>query len=180
MSAIHRIWPLLPLALLLGLVALFAAALKHDPRKLPSPLLDRPAPAFLAPRLGQSGLGLPIDSREMKGRPWVLNVWASWCTACQQEHDVVKQLAAGPVPVYGLNYKDPVPQAQAWLARLGDPYRASITDPHGRIGMEFGVYGLPETFVIDSQGKVRFRHAGPLTREQVERQVLPLLKELQG
>jgi len=176
--AARRIWPLLPLVLVLGLLQLFAAGLRQDPRRLPSPLLDKPAPTFAATRLGHPDQ--VIDSRVLLGQPWVLNVWASWCTACQHEHEVVKRLAVGSIPVYGLNYKDVAPQAQAWLSRWGDPYRASIADPDGRIGMDFGVYGLPETFVIDRQGRVRFRHAGPLTKEQLDRQLLPLLKELQG
>lgn len=173
-----RLWRLLPLTAALGLIALFAAGLRHDPRQLPSALLDRSAPHFTATRLGHASE--PIGSAQLQGRPWVLNVWASWCGACVQEHAVVTRLAAGGIPVYGLNYKDPVPEALAWLARHGNPYRATIADPDGRIGMDFGVYGLPETFVIDAQGKVRFRHAGPLTSEQLERELLPLLKELAG
>lgn len=178
MTTRPRIWSLLPLALVSCLVLVCAAALRKDPRHLPSPLLDRPAPAFSAARLGK--LDEHIKSDDLLGQPWVLNVWASWCGACQQEHEVVKKLAAGPVPVYGLNYKDGSAPARAWLARLGDPYRASLSDPDGRIGMDFGVYGLPETFVIDGQGKVRYRHPGPLTQEQLDRHVLPLLKELKG
>lgn len=176
MSTLRRVWPLLPLAVALGLMTLFAAGLRHDPRQLPSALLGQPAPTFSAARLGHADQ--VVTSAQMRDQPWVLNVWASWCTACADEHEAVKQLATGTAPVYGLNYKDAAPQAQAWLARMGDPYRASIADPDGRIGMDFGVYGLPETFVIDREGRVRFRHAGPLTKERVERELLPLLKSL--
>lgn len=171
-----RLWAMLPLAALLALVALFAFALRHDPRALPSALIGHPAPAFAAPSL-QDPSSL-LHSRSLHGRPWVLHVWASWCDTCQAEHAVVRKLAQGPLPVYGLNYKDASSDALAWLQRMGDPYRRSVADPHGRIGMDYGVYGVPETFVIDRHGRVRYRHAGPLTEALLDAKLRPLMAEL--
>ncbi|AKJ28321.1 DsbE family thiol:disulfide interchange protein [Caldimonas brevitalea] len=165
-----------PLLGLLGLLVLFVFGLRQNPRALPSALIGRPVPAFAAPLL--SAPQQTLSPASLRGAPWVLNVWASWCAACREEHEPLLDLARRDVPLYGLNYKDSRDAAQAWLQRSGDPYRSSVVDAEGRIGMDLGVYGVPETFVIDGQGVVRYRHAGPLTRELIERELLPLLTSL--
>lgn len=170
---------LLPFGLFLALALALAAGLSHDPRTLPSALVGRPAPAFALPVL--DGGGRSVHAGALQGQVWLLNVWASWCAPCQLEHPLVTELAQrARVPVYGLNYKDQPDAARAWLRRLGDPYAATLLDPQGRTAIDFGVYGVPETYVVDRAGVVRFRHAGPLTPEVVERQLLPLLRRLQG
>lgn len=165
-----------PLVAVLALLVLFVLGLRQDPRALPSALVGRPAPAFSAPVLAAPEQVL--SSASLQGQPWVLNVWASWCVACREEHGPLLELAGRRVALYGLNYKDKPEAARAWLSNAGDPYRHSMADPDGRIGMDFGVYGVPETFVIDRHGVVRYRHAGPLTREVLERELLPLLARL--
>ena len=169
----------LPLALFLALLVALAAGLSRDPRSLPSSLVGRPAPAFDLAVL--DGQGRSVRAGELRGQVWLLNVWASWCTPCQLEHPVIADLARrAHVPVYGLVYKDQPGTARAWLQRQGDPYAAALEDPQGRTAIDYGVYGVPETFVVDRAGVVRLRHAGPLTPEVLERQLLPLLRELQG
>lgn len=170
---------LLPLALFLAVAAFLAVGLKRDPRALPSPLVGKAAPAFSAPRLGAPGA--PFGPREMAGKPWLLNVWASWCASCRIEHPVLMRLAATRrVPLVGLDYKDQDAAGLQWLRSQGDPYVLSVVDRDGRIGMDYGVYGVPETFVIDGRGVVRLRHAGPLTQEIVDTRIAPLLRELEG
>jgi cytochrome c biogenesis protein CcmG/thiol:disulfide interchange protein DsbE len=169
----------LPLAVFVVLVGLLALGLRHDPRELPSPLVGRPAPAFRVATLVGPTPQLARD--DLRGQVWMLNVWASWCAACRIEHPVLVDFArGGALPVYGLNYKDTTPEALRWLAAHGDPYQASLSDPEGRLGMEFGVYGVPETFLIDQEGIVRFKHVGPLTPEVLQQQILPLVRRLRG
>ena len=157
---------LVPLGLFLVLVGFLYAGLGLNPREVPSPLIDRPAPAFSLPRLDDPGKS--IRREDLLGKVWVLNVWASWCAPCQQEHPLVIDLAKRTrVPVYGLNYKDQPGNARAWLQRLGDPYAATLIDFDGRVGIDWGVYGVPETFVIDAKGQVRYKHIGPLTEQAV-------------
>ena len=169
---------LLPLGAFLALAIALAAGLSRDPRALPSPLVGKPAPMFELPLLDAEGRNL--RSGDMQGKVWVLNVWASWCTPCRVEHPLLVDFAARTrVPVYGLNYKDQPAAARAWLKRFGNPYAATMTDIDGRTGIDFGVYGVPETFVIDSAGRVRFRHAGPMTPEVLERTLAPLLRDLE-
>ena len=170
---------LVPLGVFLALAVALAAGLSRDPRALPSPLVGKPVPSFELPLLGADGPSL--RSSELRGKVWLLNVWASWCTPCQVEHPLLVDFAArSQVPVYGLNYKDRPDAARAWLARLGNPYAATMADPEGRTGIDLGVYGVPETFVIDRGGVIRYRHAGPLTPEFLEHTLAPLLRELQG
>ena len=120
-------------------------------------------------------------STDNLGKVWLLNVWASWCVSCREEHPVLVELAkSGIVPVYGLNYKDERDLALQWLRQFGDPYTASARDPEGRTGIEFGVYGVPETYVIDKNGFIRYKQIGPVTIEALETKILPLVKELQG
>jgi cytochrome c biogenesis protein CcmG/thiol:disulfide interchange protein DsbE len=168
---------LVPLGLFLVLVGFLYAGLGLNPREVPSPLIDRPAPAFSLPRLDDPGKS--IRREDLLGTVWVLNVWASWCAPCQQEHPLVIDLAKRTrVPVYGLNYKDQPGNARAWLQRLGDPYAATLIDFDGRVGIDWGVYGVPETFVIDTKGQVRYKHIGPLTEQAVRERIEPLLKQL--
>jgi cytochrome c biogenesis protein CcmG/thiol:disulfide interchange protein DsbE len=163
----------------LALVALLAAGLRLNPREVPSPLIGKPAPAFELPMLRAPDK--TFTQKDMLGKVWILNVWASWCAPCLVEHPVITQLAkSGVAPVVGLNYKDARDDALPWLARNGDPFTASVFDASGRIGIDYGVYGVPETYVIDRKGVIRYKHIGPLTAEVVEKTVSPLLKELSG
>jgi cytochrome c biogenesis protein CcmG/thiol:disulfide interchange protein DsbE len=168
---------LIPLVIFIALAVFLALGLKLDPREVPSPLIDKPAPAFSAPTLAEPTRMLARE--DMLGKVWMLNVWASWCEACRDEHPVLVQFARRrPVTLIGLNYKDEREAGAAWLQRLGNPYTDSLFDPQGRIGLDYGVYGVPETFVIDRQGVVRYKHIGPLTPELLRDKVEPLLKRL--
>lgn len=176
----RRIWRMaLPLAVFASLVLVLGLGLRHDPRELPSPLVGRPAPAFRVPTLVGKTPQLALE--DLRGQVWMLNVWASWCTACRIEHPTLLDFAGtGALPVYGLNYKDKTPEALRWLVDQGDPYEASLSDPDGRLGLEFGVYGVPETFIIDREGVVRFKHVGPLTPQVLQDEVMPLVRRLRG
>ena len=168
---------LLPLVVFLVLVGFFAIGLGLNPREVPSPLIGKPAPAFTLPLLNVPDKKL--SANELKGKVWVLNVWASWCVPCRQEHPLIAELAKnGGVPVYGLNYKDKPADAIAWLAKLGDPYAATLSDLDGLVGIDYGVYGVPETFVIDQQGVIRLKHIGPVTPEAMRDKVMPMLAKL--
>ncbi len=168
---------LIPIALLAGLMLLFAYGLKLDPRKIPSPLVGKPLPAFSLPSVADPKRTVSTES--LRGRTYLLNVWASWCVACREEHPLLVELSRRKAAVLiGLNYKDQRQDALAWLAALGDPYEVSASDLDGRIGIELGVYGVPETFVIDKAGVIRFKHIGPLTPEIFEQKLLPMLREL--
>jgi cytochrome c biogenesis protein CcmG/thiol:disulfide interchange protein DsbE len=169
---------LIPLVLFLVLAVFLALGLKLDPREVPSPLIGKPAPAFNLALLDAPAKTLSRE--DLLGKVWVLNVWASWCVACREEHPVLVSFAQRKlVPIYGLNYKDKRPDGLDWLARQGNPYEASLFDADGRLGIDFGVYGVPETFVIDRQGVIRFKHIGPLTPEVVRDRIEPLVKTLQ-
>lgn len=168
---------LVPLAIFLALAAFFAVGLTRDPRTVPSPLIDKPAPAFKLEQLRDPALAFAPE--EMKGKVWMLNVWASWCASCRVEHPLLVELARSKVvPIVGLNYKDRREDALPWLARYGDPYAMSAWDIDGRVGIDYGVYGAPETFVIDKQGVIRHKQIGPITPEALEKVILPLLKKL--
>ncbi len=169
---------LIPFAIFIILAGFLAVGLKLNPREVPSPLIGKPAPAFTLPLLSDSAKTLsPAD---LRGQVWLLNVWASWCASCRQEHEILLDLARrGVAPVYGLDYKDQPEAARAWLARLGNPYTAVIVDAEGRTGIDYGVYGVPETYVIDKQGVIRHKHTGPLTAQSVKEKILPLIGELQ-
>jgi cytochrome c biogenesis protein CcmG/thiol:disulfide interchange protein DsbE len=170
---------LIPLVVFVLLAGLLAVGLRLDPREVPSPLIGKPAPAFSLPQLGQPALALAAE--QMKGQVWVLNVFASWCTPCLAEHPYVTQLGRQPgVRLVGLNYKDRPEDAKAWLRRHGDPYAAIVVDADGRVGIDYGVYGVPETFVIDKQGVIRHKQIGPITPEALEKRILPLLAQLNG
>ncbi|HWP00656.1 MAG TPA: DsbE family thiol:disulfide interchange protein [Methylococcus sp.] len=168
----------LPLLVFALLVALLAVGLRLDPREVPSPLIGKPAPGFSLPQVAAAEQRLSLA--DLKGQVFLLNVWASWCLSCREEHPLLLELAKrGIVPIYGLNYKDERETAQAWLKRFGDPYRASAFDADGRIGIEWGVYGVPETFVVDKQGLIRYKQTGPITPEVLEKKILPLVRQLQ-
>jgi cytochrome c biogenesis protein CcmG/thiol:disulfide interchange protein DsbE len=168
---------LLPLALFIGLVVFLAIGLGRDPHEVPSPLINKPAPAFQLPQLHEPGK--TFSAQEMRGKVWLLNVWASWCISCREEHPLLLQLArSGAVPLYGLNYKDQRNDAITWLNELGDPYLLSAADLDGRVGIDYGVYGAPETYLIDREGVIRFKHIGPLTPNVLQGKLLPLARDL--
>ena len=170
---------LIPLIVLLGLVGFLGAGLKLNPKEVPSPLIDKPAPVFRLARLDRADVTL--GSPDLLGKVWMLNVWASWCVACRQEHPLLLAFSRQTqLPIYGLNYKDDRVAGLRWLANYGDPYVASLFDAEGRVGIDFGVYGVPETFLIDQQGVIRFKHIGPLTSEVLRTRIEPLLKQLNG
>jgi cytochrome c biogenesis protein CcmG/thiol:disulfide interchange protein DsbE len=170
---------LIPLAVFVVMVIFLAIGLKLDPREVPSPFIGKPAPAFTLPQVADAGKTLsPAD---FKGQVALVNVWASWCVSCRQEHPVLLELARkNLVPIYGLNYKDAREDAQAWLKQFGNPYTASAFDADGRVGIDWGVYGVPETFVIDRDGIIRHKQTGPITPEILENTLLPLIRQLQG
>ena len=169
-----KLW--LPLGFI-GLLVLLGVGLTLNPRQVPSPLIGKAAPPFELPRLDQPAQ--TFTQKEMLGNVWVLNVWASWCPPCLVEHPVVTELAKS-VPVVGLNYKDAREDALPWLARNGNPYQLSVYDANGRIAIDYGVYGVPETYVIDRKGVIRYKHIGPLTPEVAQKKLAPLVKELRG
>ena len=170
---------LLPLGIFIVLIGFLAVGLRLDPRKVPSPLIDKPAPQFTLPELMDPQR--TFSQKDMLGKVWLLNVWASWCVSCREEHPVLVEFSKrNIVPVYGLNYKDDRKDALAWLARLGNPYTMSIMDRDGRIGIDYGVYGVPETYVIDKQGVIRYKQIGPVTPEILDAKIVPLVKKLQG
>ena len=168
---------LIPLGAFFVLVIFLAIGLTRDPRDLPSPLKDKPAPAFTLPQLAAADRS--FSPADMKGKVWLLNVWASWCVSCRQEHPLLVSFSKeGKLPVVGLNYKDQLPDAKNWLAKFGDPYVLSAVDADGRVGIDYGVYGVPETYVIDKAGMIRMKHTGPITPESLQKQILPLVAEL--
>ena len=170
---------LLPLGVFVLLVLLLGVGLSLNPREVPSPLIGKPAPQFQLPQLHDPGKS--FSPGELRGKIWVLNVWASWCAGCREEHPVLADFAkSGLAPVFGLNYKDRRDDAIAWLKRYGDPYQVSLVDTDGRVGIDYGVYGVPETYVIDKQGVIRYKRIGPVNREVLEAKILPLVRKLQG
>ena len=170
---------LVPLGIFAVLVAFLFRGLSLDPKLVPSPLVGKPMPAFTLTRLDDPGA--TISDSDLKGRVSVLNIWATWCVSCRAEHEVLLQLAnTGLVDIYGLNYKDERAKAQQWLQQLGDPYVANAFDADGRTGIDWGVYGAPETFIMDKQGMIRHKHIGPLTVDALNSTILPLIAELQA
>jgi len=161
-----------------ALVALLAVGLNLNPRDVPSPLVGKPAPVFKLAVLAEPEKS--VGPEDFRGKVWLLNVWASWCTACLQEHPVLIEYAKRKnIPLIGLAYKDKPADSIKWLQRKGDPYDFTVIDQDGRIGIDFGVYGVPETFLIDQAGKIRFKQIGPVTEQALEKQILPLIRELQ-
>jgi cytochrome c biogenesis protein CcmG/thiol:disulfide interchange protein DsbE len=169
---------LIPLVIFIVLGVFLAIGLKLNPTEIPSPLINKPAPAFSAPKLDNPEQNLTPE--ELKGKVWLFNVWASWCVSCRDEHPVLNQLATQHAAlIIGLNYKDARADALNWLGERGNPYDMSVMDQEGRIGIDWGVYGVPETFVIDKKGIIRHKHTGPLTDVTVQQTLLPLIAKLQ-
>lgn len=169
---------LIPLAVFLVLAVFLAVGLSLKPGEVPSPLIDKPAPSFRLAQLRDSGKTLAVE--QLRGQVWLLNVWASWCAPCLEEHPHLLELSrSGAVPIIGLNYKDGREAALKWLAKHGDPYSTIVVDPDGRAGIDYGVYGVPETFVIDRHGVIRYKQIGPVTSEVLQEKILPLVRRLQ-
>jgi cytochrome c biogenesis protein CcmG/thiol:disulfide interchange protein DsbE len=169
---------LTPLVVFAALAALLYRGLALDPHKVPSPLVGKPAPAFTLSELKDADKQL--SEADFKGKVSLLNVWATWCVSCRAEHPLLMQLAQQGVKIYGLDYKDSREDATRWLNRFGDPYIANAFDADGRVGIDWGVYGTPETFVIDQQGIIRHKHIGPLTEDAIQQEILPLIRKLEG
>src|SRR3977135_3814590 len=168
---------ILPLAIFAALIHLLSVGLTLLPREVPSPRIGKAAPHCELPQLRESAK--TFTEKDMLGKVWVLNVWASWCVTCREEHPVLLDLAARrTVPLYGLNYKDKREDGLAWLKSMGDPYRLSIYDLDGKVGIDYGVYGVPETYVIDKRGVIRYKRIGALTPQIVKEKLLPLVEEL--
>ena len=188
-------WVFVPLALFVGMVAFLAVGLQRNPQEIPSPLIGRPAPAFQLPVVGGSGT---FSQAQLKGQLTLVNVWATWCAGCREEHPILMALSRQPgLQMVGINYKelqasdlagqDPLSasavqkateRSQAWLQKHGQAFGVNLLDLDGRVGMDFGVYGLPETYLVDREGVVRFKHAGALTPDVVQHKLLPLLRGL--
>ncbi|MDO8311435.1 MAG: DsbE family thiol:disulfide interchange protein [Sideroxyarcus sp.] len=170
---------ILPLVIFLVLAGFMFVGLGLNPHEVPSPLIGKPAPAFSLPQLHDTNK--QFSPEEMKGKVWLLNVWASWCVSCREEHPILMELARQHiVPIYGLNYKDKKTDGEMWLSRGGDPYVLSAMDSEGRIGIDYGVYGVPETYVIDKQGIIRYKQIGPVSSQNLQEKILPLVAELQS
>ncbi|HEV7396697.1 MAG TPA: DsbE family thiol:disulfide interchange protein [Pyrinomonadaceae bacterium] len=168
---------LIPLVLFIGLVGFLAIGLSRDPHEVPSPLINKPAPAFQLAQLHEPDK--KFSAEEMRGKVWLLNVWASWCVSCREEHPVLVELSRrNIVPVYGLNWKDQREDAISWLSELGNPYALSVSDVDGRVAIDYGVYGAPETYLIDKNGVIRFKQIGPIDRTTLDTKILPLVAEL--
>ena len=168
---------LLPLGIFITLVLFLGVGLRLNPREIPSPFIDKAAPSFKLTQLHDAAK--TIVPQDMAGQVWLLNVWASWCVSCRQEHPVLMDLAKqGVVPILGLNYKDTREAGSGWLRQYGNPYQISAFDSDGRVGIDYGVYGVPETFVIDKRGVIRMKHIGPVTQQVIVEKFLPLIKEL--
>lgn len=167
----------IPLAVFAVIAVFLGVGLTLKPREVPSPLIGKPAPAFSLPQLHQASQVIGPES--LRGKVYLLNVWASWCGSCRVEHPHLMELArSGRVPVYGLNYKDGREAGIEWLNRYGDPYVASAFDADGRVAIDYGVYGAPETFLVDARGVIRYKHIGPLTPDVIEGKLMPLVQEI--
>ncbi len=180
-SARRRLRPLLlvPVVAFIGLVAALALGLQHDPRLVPSPLIGKPVPAFDLPPVKGHSLGL--SSKDLRGHVTLVNVFASWCVACREEHALLVRLGQQRiVPIEGLDYKDKPDDAVRWLQSMGDPYARTGADADGRVAIDWGVYGVPETFVVDRGGHIAYKQIGPITPEILDRTILPLIEQLRS
>lgn len=168
----------IPLIAFAVMVVFLGIGLTMDPREIPSPLIGKPVPQFNLPAVKGRALGLA--TADLRGQVSMVNVFASWCVACRDEHPLWVALSKkNIVPVHGLNYKDKPDDAQAWLGQLGDPYTRTGADIDGRVGIDWGVYGVPETFVIDKQGRIAYKHIGPITEAVLRDTLLPMIAKLQ-
>jgi len=167
---------IIPIGLFAALVTFLFVGLGRDKETLASPLIGKPAPQFELPRVDDPSQ--TISNREFAGRPYVVNIWGSWCFACRDEHAVLMQIARrGEVPLVGLNWKDELPLAQQWLQQLGNPYVATAFDPKGDVGIDYGAYGAPETYLVDAQGIIVYKYVSPVTIDVWEREFLPRIKQ---
>ena len=170
---------LLPLLVFLVLVGVFVVGLTKDPSRIPSPLLGNPAPEYSLPSLEDPTQ--QAGSADFFGKVALVNIWATWCPGCRQEHGFLMELAAeNTIPIYGLNWRDNRPDALRWIDALGNPYQTSAFDADGRVGIDWGAYGAPETFLLDSNGMVVHKHIAPLTREIWERDFVPIIEQLEA
>ncbi|KAA3619128.1 MAG: DsbE family thiol:disulfide interchange protein [Proteobacteria bacterium] len=170
---------LVPLGIFVLIAGFLAVGLSLDPREVPSPFIGKPAPPLDLPRLFDPEER--ITGEDLKGEVWILNVWASWCVACRSEHPLLNEFAAASeTTLVGLNYKDAEAEAKQWLSRLGNPYTIIAVDREGDAGIDWGVYGVPETFVIDRKGTVRFKQIGPVDRQVLQQDIIPLVKKLEA
>lgn len=168
---------LIPLVLFVGLVAFLAIGLNRDPHEVPSPLINKAAPSFQLAQLHEPDK--KFSAEEMRGKVWLLNVWASWCVSCREEHPLLVELSkTKAVPIYGLNWKDQREDALSWLSQLGNPYVLSVSDLEGRVAIDYGVYGAPETYVIDKNGVIRDKFIGPMDADVMKNRILPKVAEL--
>ncbi|MDA0847809.1 MAG: DsbE family thiol:disulfide interchange protein [Proteobacteria bacterium] len=183
---------LIPLAIFLAIVVFLAIGLGLDPRALPSPLIGKPVPEFSLAAMGPQDSRLKVAAgpapttfspSSLSGRPWVLNIWASWCAECINEHPVLMQWQREPrladIPLVGIGYKDKPTAGLEWLQRHGNPFWVVASDENGQAGMNLGVYGVPETLIMDARGVVRYRHVGPLTMQILNNKLVPLLEQLE-
>jgi cytochrome c biogenesis protein CcmG/thiol:disulfide interchange protein DsbE len=168
---------LLPLVLFVGLVAFLMVGLRRDPHEIPSPFINKPAPAFQLKQLHDPNK--TFSAQEMRGKVWLLNFWGTWCVACREEHPLLVQYSkTGAVPIYGVDYKDERATALQLLEEEGNPYTVTASDPEGRLSIDYGVYGAPETFLIDRDGVIRYKQIGPITEEAWQKEILPRVREL--
>ncbi|MDT3677723.1 MAG: DsbE family thiol:disulfide interchange protein [Burkholderiaceae bacterium] len=168
---------IVPVAVFAVIAWFLLAGLDRNPREIPSPLIGKPAPDFSLPVTHD--LARTWSPQALRGKVWLLNVWGSWCAACQVEHPVLNDLArSGEIPIIGLAWKDMPENSIAWLRKLGNPYSVVVSDVQGRVGIDYGVYGAPETFLIDGAGIIRYKHVGPVTPELLQQKLLPLAREL--
>jgi cytochrome c biogenesis protein CcmG/thiol:disulfide interchange protein DsbE len=169
---------ILPFVIFVVIAGFLLVGLNLNPREVPSPLIDKPAPPFSVPQLLEPEK--QFSPADMKGKVWLLNVWSSWCVTCKEEHPLLVALARqNIVPIYGLDYKDKRADGMAWLSQAGNPYVLSAVDLDGRVGIDYGVYGVPETYLIDKQGIIRYKQIGAITVQSLKEKILPMIKELQ-
>lgn len=170
---------LLPLIVFAILIPVFVIGLGRNPNELPSPFIGKPAPEFVLPTLKDPAQSVGTDS--FAGETVLVNVWATWCVGCRQEHEFLMALSrSDAIPIYGINWRDTRAEALRWLQQLGDPYEASGDDSDGRVGIDWGVYGAPETFLVGADGTVLHKHLGPLDRAAWERDFVPLLATMEA
>jgi cytochrome c biogenesis protein CcmG, thiol:disulfide interchange protein DsbE len=167
----------LPLILFIALVAFLLIGLRRDPHEVPSPLINKSAPDFQLPQLQQASA--TFSAKELRGKVWLLNFWGTWCVACREEHPMLVQYAkSGAVPIYGVDYKDQRAAALQWLDEFGNPYTLTAFDADGRVSIDYGVYGAPESYLIDRNGVIRFKQIGPITEDVWQKKILPLARQL--
>lgn len=172
------LWGSIPLVVLTGLVVFFALGMDHNPRAIPSPLINKPVPSFSLTTLDNPGEH--FGSAQLQGKVALVNIFASWCVSCTDETQTLDWLSKHGVTIYGIDYADTRPKAKAWLRRWGDPYKRVIFDPHGDAAVDWGIWGVPETFLVDAHGRIRRKFTGVITRKAAEKTVLPLIRKLEA